>query len=60
MNDLRENIQNNDRMLTTPPVDIESTCQDCASQPKENASTFFNRLESFVQKAIARLNMIQK
>ncbi|XP_078116197.1 uncharacterized protein LOC144524085 isoform X1 [Sander vitreus] len=108
MEALRGNMQNNDQMLNTPPVDIEdvcclsalqclsaslnvqynvtenkpktkllkslrshitvrglcnagsvqSTCQDCASHPKENATTFFNRLESFIQKAITRLYMI--
>uniref|UniRef100_A0A8C9XVW3 Interleukin-21 n=1 Tax=Sander lucioperca TaxID=283035 RepID=A0A8C9XVW3_SANLU len=30
-----------------------STCQDCTSHPKENATTFFNRLESFIQKVRA-------
>uniref|UniRef100_A0A8C9XTP5 Interleukin-21 n=1 Tax=Sander lucioperca TaxID=283035 RepID=A0A8C9XTP5_SANLU len=35
-----------------------STCQDCTSHPKENATTFFNRLESFIQKAITRLYTI--
>ncbi|KAK2848808.1 hypothetical protein Q5P01_008642 [Channa striata] len=34
-----------------------STCQDCHSHPKVNVNEFFNRLESLIQRAIARLNM---
>ncbi|XP_041800361.1 interleukin-21 isoform X2 [Chelmon rostratus] len=36
---------------------VRPTCQDCDSHPKENASEFFNRLESLIQRAIARLSM---
>ncbi|XP_068596943.1 interleukin-21 [Brachionichthys hirsutus] len=35
-----------------------SSCQDCASHPKENATEFFNRLESLIQKGIERLSTI--
>ncbi|XP_037636821.1 interleukin-21 isoform X1 [Sebastes umbrosus] len=35
----------------------QSTCQDCASQPKENAREFFDRLENLMLKAITRLSM---
>ncbi|XP_068182448.1 interleukin-21 [Antennarius striatus] len=35
-----------------------SSCQDCASHPKENATEFFNRLQSLIQKGIDRLSMI--
>ncbi|XP_074505176.1 interleukin-21 isoform X2 [Sebastes fasciatus] len=31
----------------------QSTCQDCASQPKENAREFFDRLENLMQKVRA-------
>ncbi|XP_075904312.1 interleukin-21 [Nelusetta ayraudi] len=33
-----------------------STCQDCHAHPKQSAQEFFNRLESLIQKAIARLS----
>ncbi|XP_070819386.1 interleukin-21 [Chaetodon trifascialis] len=36
---------------------VRPTCQDCDSHPKENASEFFNRLESLIQRAIDRLSM---
>ncbi|XP_070769880.1 interleukin-21 [Enoplosus armatus] len=36
---------------------VQSTCQDCDLHPKENVEEFFNRLKSFIQKAITRLSM---
>ncbi|XP_045885712.1 interleukin-21 [Micropterus dolomieu] len=36
---------------------VMSTCQDCDSHPKENATEFFNRLESLIQMAITRRSM---
>ncbi|XP_034546857.1 interleukin-21 [Notolabrus celidotus] len=33
-----------------------STCQACASHPKQNTTIFFNRLETLVQRAITRLS----
>ncbi|XP_051810653.1 interleukin-21 [Acanthochromis polyacanthus] len=35
----------------------QSTCQDCGSHPKEKASEFFSRLESLIERAIAKLTM---
>ncbi|KAM7417180.1 hypothetical protein PAMA_017021 [Pampus argenteus] len=33
-----------------------TNCTECTSHQKENASEFFNRLESLIQRAINRLN----
>ncbi|CAK6965338.1 interleukin-21 isoform X2 [Scomber scombrus] len=35
----------------------EPNCTECHLHPKENANEFFNRLESFIQKAITRLTV---
>ncbi|XP_073342435.1 interleukin-21 [Pagrus major] len=37
---------------------VNSTCQDCDSHPRQNATEFYNRLESLIQMAISRLTMI--
>ncbi|XP_068561388.1 interleukin-21 [Cebidichthys violaceus] len=41
---------------STSAGDASATCRDCDSHPKETAREFFNRLESLIQKGIARLN----
>ncbi|XP_034399994.1 interleukin-21 [Cyclopterus lumpus] len=42
--------------ISTKSGDVQATCQDCDSHPKENAREFFNRLESLIQKGITRLS----
>ncbi|KAM8732973.1 interleukin-21 [Acanthopagrus latus] len=37
---------------------VNSTCQECVSHPRQNATEFYNRLESLIQMAISRLTMI--
>uniref|UniRef100_A0A671V728 Interleukin n=1 Tax=Sparus aurata TaxID=8175 RepID=A0A671V728_SPAAU len=37
---------------------VNSTCQDCVSHPRQSATEFYNRLESLIQMAISRLTMI--
>ncbi|XP_075961240.1 interleukin-21 [Anarhichas minor] len=49
--------ENTERSLCNSTTSGDATCQDCDSHPKKTTREFFNRLESLIQKGIARLSM---